>query len=248
LKKPTFLIFLTTFSLANAAPEQTAGAPRLGAQDMNFYLEVSSYDYEEESLMSKSASVPFINFGLDKRVGGSLDGVSLSVTGGFGRTDYSGSGYTSNDLAYIVKADVKKTIYDGTFEVFAGAGIRYLKDNWGGKQTSSGQYTYDRTSDYRFVIIGADMAVLDSEAKLAVSYKHLLQGNQHLDLEGIGTYQDAKMRQNTGYGVDVELYLNKRFAVFLEYWNIAASDLDSANGLFIEPQNTTLQAGFRYHF
>ena len=212
-----------------------------------FYLQISSYDYVEPNLMSKTAIIPFIGLGYDfnfQLLNNSLD---FNIESQFGLTDYSGTGATKGDQTLIVLTQLQRTWRYDDIVLSAGLGYRFLYDAWGGQTTSTGLPTYDRRSDYLFGSVGGTIE-LEADRSLALQYRHLFQGIQTSGLQSTTWDGNLTKRQPEGYGMTIEYELDQKRRVYIDYWNIANSAFDDQGQGFFEPANRTIQIGFRHTF
>ena len=119
------------------------------------YFEIENY-YEEPGLMDKTSAPLFFGGGLrsyaiDKKAAPSF---FYNMRVGYGRTDYSGTGTTADDPTYRFQGEGGLIVQYGTMKVFWGLGYRWLYDDWGGKISSTGGYSYDRQSRYWYLPLG----------------------------------------------------------------------------------------------
>ena len=120
-----------------------------------------------------------------------------------------------------------------------------MKDDWGGKQTALGNYTYDRVSEYLYLSTGLTRFT-SSKPYFSINYRHLIRGKQTSYLQSIPGYSNANNSQKTGFGLNAEYYLMNNVSIFIDYWNIDKSDNDRQGQGIYEPLNHTTQIGFRY--
>jgi len=145
---------------------------------------------------------------------------------------------------------------------YIGFGFRYLNDDTGGKQTTTGAYGYERESRYLYFPAGATLThqlkdnwLLD----LTAEYDIFIRGLQKSHLSDVpGGYPDLKNKQNSGFGVRGSVKLTKQtrdinffLEPFIRYWHIDDSETATATGsTFIvtglEPENKTTEFGARF--
>lgn len=138
--------------------------------------------------------------------------------------------------------------------IYLGLGYRVLFDDFGPGQTSSGERTYDRLSQYFYMPVGTTIYANDgSRAKLQFNY--LIGGAQTSYLTQVPGYlNDPKNTQETGYGLDLAYTpRSSNWEAYLRYWNIKQSDFiscrtTSGTSLCYEPDNNTFEIGVRYAF
>lgn len=152
---------------------------------------------------------------------------------------------------------------------YFGLGFRYLFDDGGGRQTSTGHFGYDRESQYGYVPIGVEyLAHFETGWSLGVNveYDWIVKGKQSSHLEDVdpllGTLEND---QDDGYGVRGSVRLTRRgrranvfFEPFIRYWDVEDSTIEplTYNGQLIfvgedtvmaglEPANKTIEYGFK---
>ena len=212
-----------------------------------FYLQISSYDYEEANVMSKTAIRPFLGLGYDLNIQFLNNNFDFNIEGQFGLTNYSGTGTTKWDQTLIILTQLQRDWRYDNILLSAGLGYRFLYDAWGGQSTSNGLPTYDRRSDYFFGSVGSTIE-LEADRSLALQYRHLFQGIQTSGLHSTTWDGNLTKRQPEGYGVKIEYKLDLTSLVYIDYWNIANSAFDGQGQGFFEPANRTIQIGFRRTF
>ena len=140
---------------------------------------------------------------------------------------------------------------------YAGFGYRYLLDDNGGTQTTTGHWGYDRESNYYYVPIGLELTKFyrhgwSAGAKL--EYDWFLSGKQYSHYEDAPGYtQTVENNQPKGYGLRGSLRVareGERFEFFIEpfvrYWHIKDSDYGATSETGgIEPNNRTEEYGAR---
>ena len=207
-----------------------------------FFVELYTYGYTEPSVMSKDAEIGFVGLGFQNYGSADEDGFIANGRYFVGTTAYSssGTGTTDNDLTSGFSAEVayKKQSF------FAGLGYRQLYDNWGGKQSSTGHWSYDRKSQYLYVPIGS-MVYMENGGHFKSQFNYLIGGKQTSYLGGLSGYADTTNTQKSGWGVELEYAPLENYAMFVRHWNIEDSTVN--NGLY-EPSNTTTEIGVKYAF
>ena len=212
-----------------------------------FYLQISSYNYVETSVMSKTATIPFLGLGYDLNFQFLNNNLDFNIEGQFGPTDYSGTGTTKGDQTLIILTQLQRSWRYDDIVLRAGLGYRFLYDAWGGQTTSTGLPTYDRRSDYFFGSVGSAIE-LEADRSLALQYRHLFQGIQTSGLHSTTWDGNLTKIQPEGYGVTIEYDLDHKRIVYVDYWNISNSALDDQGQGFFEPANRTIQIGLRHTF
>jgi hypothetical protein len=190
-----------------------------------------------------------------------------------GRVQYSGTGTQSGipQYYYNLKAGLG---YDFVYKDFvlspyAGLGYRYLSQQWGGTQTSTGAYGYDRQSTYYYIPIGLIQRFAVSQKgkiETTLEYDYFISGNQFSGLSDLnGTRGGSSYsgipnfnnQQNSGYGVNLSvMYQQDSWAIgpYYKYWNIQQSQTNTATITrdgsssaynVWEPANTTVEFGLK---
>jgi len=217
------------------------------ADNLKYYLELYAYGYNEPNVMNKKSETLFFSLGFQDY---GEDGVDSLIANGryfYGTTKYdsSSTGTTSDDptFGYLLEAAFKWTIND--INVFTGLGYRTLYDDWGGKKSSTGHWSYDRESKYVYLPIGY-IDYLENNGYFKIQYNYLLEGKQTSYAGYLGgSHRDTINTQNSGYGFDVEYSPDLNYSVFLRYWDIEDSNV--VNNIY-EPNNTTVELGYKYLF
>lgn len=209
------------------------------------YFQVASYFYEEPNVMNKESQPPFLGIGKKGFLTSTENPFLYEFDLQYGKTDYFGSAITTSDPTYILNTNLDKSWKIHEFDLSLGLGYRHLKDDWGGKQTALGNYTYDRVSEYFYLSTGLTR-INSSQPNFSINYRHLIRGKQTSYLQSIPGYTNATNSQKTGFGFMVEYYLKNNLSIFIDYWNIEKSDNDQQGQGIYEPSNYTAQIGFRY--
>ena len=209
------------------------------------YFQVASYFYEEPYIMNKETQIPFLGFGKKGFITSGENPFLYEFDFQYGKTDYFGSATTTSDPTYILNTNFKKTWQIKEIDLSLGFGYRHLKDDWGGKQTAFGNYTYDRVSEYLYLSTGLTRFI-SSQPNFSINYRQLIRGKQTSYLQSIPGYSNATNPQKTGFGLTAEYYLMNNFSIFIDYWNIERSDNDRQGQGIYEPLNHTTQIGLRY--
>lgn len=184
---------------------------------------------------------------------------------GSGDLDYSsGSTGTSQDdpnYMFETRALLGRDYYPSeriVFTPYVGYGFRFLVDASGGRQTSTGQYAYDRKSHYHYLPIGLDYAYQfnkDWRVVANAEFDYFISGWQksYLSDAPVSGYYDVRNDQDHGYGVRGSFKLIKTtrlidFSIepFVRFWHIKDSEVSNAGSFdALEPENTTLESGVR---
>jgi hypothetical protein len=184
--------------------------------------------------------------------------------------DFSGAGTVNNIDNYIVEPRIwfgKDFILNSGSRVtpYVGVGYRYWLDQLGGNP-SIGDNAYDRRSQYLYIPVGFEVAVLPAdgwELRLNGEYDFLVHGwhtsyisQVPTGVEGV-TYPDLKNDQTEGYGLRGSVDLIKRgdkvnfmLSPYVRYWNIKDTDVKTVSNDDVtiwgyEPANTSTEIGAR---
>lgn len=209
------------------------------------YFQAASYFYEEPNVMNKESQLPFLGVGKKGFLTSTENPFLYEFDIQYGKTDYFGSAITTSDPTYILNTNLDKSWKINEFDLSLGLGYRHLKDDWGGKQTTRGNYTYDRVSEYFYLSTGLTR-INSSQPNFSINYRHLIRGKQTSYLQSIPGYTNATNSQKTGFGLMAEYYLKNNLLIFIDYWNIEKSENDQQGQGIYEPSNYTAQIGFRY--
>lgn len=239
-------------------------------------IEGYSHEYEEESggawFMTNEGFFGSVGLGYTAPL---EDGFFLRVAPSVavGSVDYSSNGTGSIDGTrnYTFTADLlagkEFTLQSGTIiAASAGLGYRSHWDDKGGEITTTGNWGYDRQSEYLYLPLSLSVSFPagdDWRVEPAITYKVFLQGTQTSKFSGVDpTCNDLENDQESGYGVAASLMGHTQwgdtpvaFGPFYRQWSIGDSEL----GYFtcgatlyagIEPENTTIEfgLGFRANF
>ena len=206
-----------------------------------FFVELYTYGYSEPSVMSKDSEVGFVGLGYQNYGAQYQDGFISNARYFVGTTKYksASTGTTKDDLTTGFSGEVayKKEAF------FVGLGYRQLDDHWGGKQSSTGHWSYDRKSRYLYAPFGS-IFYNEKGGYLKTQFNYLIIGKQTSYLDRPG-YTTTTNRQKSGYGIEVEYAPNNKYGVFLNRWSIDDSTVN--NGLY-EPNNTTTELGIKITF
>jgi len=130
----------------------------------------------------------------------------------------------------------------------SGLGYRSLKDPGGGTTTSTGNWSYDRIQEYRYVPILAEikMPISSIDGKLKLEYDHVFYGyNASLLSVGGGANRDKHFRNDDGYMVKAAYkipYESFYLEPYYEFHSIEESNVETGS---LEPSNTTKEFGIK---
>tara|TARA_B100001173_G_scaffold178151_1_gene153862 strand:+ start:275 stop:1000 length:726 start_codon:yes stop_codon:yes gene_type:complete len=208
------------------------------------FFEFYSYQYDEPSLMSKASKLPFLGFGLEYKIPVNRNNFIGNLRFNVGRTDYSsvntGNSYKDNTMRLNFEQSYQ--LQFNAFNLYSGLGVRWLYDNSGGGQTTTGHGTYDRRSVYFYLPIGLSFSDAVG-TPITGQINILIKGHQKSFLGDKVGFTDIKNEQNSGYGLSIDYKVSSRSEIFLDYWEIEKSNLVQG---YYEPENQTWEAGFRF--
>lgn len=171
---------------------------------------------------------------------GDLDYTSYTTGGDNGQPNYT------YDLRALFGHEAKLT-ENTSIMPYIGYGFRYLNDNGEGRLSSSGNWAYERESNYHYLPLGLQYkANLKRKwsMKVILEYDYLMHGKQisHLEnggawlLDGDGNYNNTdalENRQTKGLGLRASVRMTKEtthfdffFEPFIRYWSIEESTHD----------------------
>ena len=186
-----------------------------------------------------------------------------------GPVDYSsnGSGQLDNEDNYAFElrgiAGYEHFVNDRfLLSGYGGFGFRYLNNDSGGQQTTTGAYGYERVSNYFYFPLGIEtLHQITPYWKIATNLEWdiLLSGEQTSYLSDVDSdYPDLENDQDRGYGARGSAKIIKEgesvdlfFEPFFRYWKIQDSRVATAvgNGVAIaglEPDNNTTEYGVKF--
>lgn len=236
-------------------------------------IEVFSFNYEEEGLMSEKGTMygvfadyryrfkqnspvssPLDILGADSGINVfMMDGRFSLMRDGHYWSEDTGEAFDENFYSneirlmggYELPVDNQRLIV----MPYAGFGFRYLLDDNGGAQTTTGHLTYDRESHYFYAPLGIEARKFYHRGwslRLAAEYDWFITGRQKSHLPSAGTIVN---NQPTGSGMRASLRLAKEIDAmeffvepFARYWHISDSDVSGGG---YEPRNTTEEYGAR---
>jgi hypothetical protein len=197
------------------------------------------------------------------------DGVAAKIEGRFfyGTVDYENSGKIDNirDYGFEVRLlggyDFRLT-ETLTITPSLGFGYRYLKDDMGGRISSTGAAGYSREANYYYSPIQmAAVQVIDPRWSVGavVEYDFFWGGVQQSNLKDANsTLNNVRNEQNSGYGLRASLVVKRQTGwgfvtvePFVRYWRIDNSEeqVITQSGVPIaigwEPTNKTTEIGLR---
>ena len=212
-------------------------------RNANFFLQLSSYSYNEPLVMEKESGLSVLGIGVDYTSNHKYP-FSAIIAVDFGKTNYLGTGDTRNDPFYIFRGELSKKLYATPLDIYAGLGIRYLYDDWGTGRTSTNHHTYDRSSTYNYAFASFAHNFPSGKA-LKIKFKKLISGQQEVFISHLPGYQNAKMQQRHGFSIETEWALTDELKLITEYWSVRRSQTDSSGYGIVEPKNSTFQMGIR---
>jgi hypothetical protein len=185
----------------------------------------------------------------------------IDARGAIGSTDYESVSGTIDDIPQWEVETRLLTGYDiafpgrGVLKPYFGFGTRYFVDELKGKVTETGANGYDRRIFQIFMPIGATYEYssmgLDFAPNLEIA--PLIWGNVSSRLGTLAGFYNVENRQDSGMLLKGEFMMGQRlangtswqFGPFVRYWDVPDSktEVDPASRVWIEPENTRLQAG-----
>ncbi len=205
-------------------------------------LDFAAYDYHEESATSSKGGL----LGLYAAMGFQPTDCFLlqayaSIAGGY--LDYEGYSTDDRPLSYDVptflanariSAGFPKTFNSVTIMPFAGVGVRYLDEDYKHNHWDG----YRRETTQLYLPLGLSLSVASGPWSygLRAEYDLFLTGlsrNRDVPLGG-GHSKTVSLRQDTGFGVQGSLFLQRDITEFLaftlepfvSYWDINDSDVE----------------------
>lgn len=226
-------------------------------------VEMSHITYKEPGVMEEK--------GFMRGIGGSYtyhNYIMLRAEGRFsyGQVDYKNSGTMDNVNDYMLEfrglGGHDFHISSGSIITpYIGIGYRYLNDDSSGRLTSTGEFGYERESNYLYSPIGIEtLTKSDNGWSIGVilEYDYFWMGKQKSNL-GSGAayygalgYYDIENDQNDGYGwrgsIKFQKERLKRIVIiepFIRYWNIEDSKTttDPGGTTYWEPKNNSTELG-----
>lgn len=264
-------LILTAAISLTAVPvyAQTKVLPALTpVRDFKAGIELSYINYEEESLDVEEKG-PFVGVygSFNFRPDWDFKPISVIHVDGhanYGMVDYSGSGEIDDISNYMMEPRVwvgHDLVMNNTrVTPYAGVGYRFLYDDGGGTQSSTGAFGYDRRSQYLYIPVGVEIAthaVPGWELGLTGEYDFFILGRQKSYLSEFAGFPDLDNKQDEGYGIRGSIDIVKKtdsidfhISPYIRYWNIEQSDTVTATGSFFqvtgfEPQNESMEIGLR---
>ncbi len=195
------------------------------------------------------------------------DDIMFKVEGRYfyGKVDYENSGNIDGirDSGFEVRLlggyDFKPT-NTLTITPSIGFGYRYLKDDMGGRISSTGAGGYSRESNYYYSPIGIEaVQIINNQWSVGgvLEYDYFWEGVQQSNLRDVGL-NNVRNEQHSGYGLRAS-FIAKRMTgwgylalePFIRYWKIekSAEQIVAVSGDSIligyEPTNNTTEIGLR---
>ena len=229
--------------------------------------EVYYFNYEEKDVMTETGPM----YGLTGELKWKFaQNYSLRVQGrgALGQVDYdstsTGSVDNISDYTFEVRAlgGYQMTINNTlNLEPYFGFGCRFLRDQLGGKTSTTGAAGYDRQSQYFYIPTGINIEKSlssDWDVKLNAEFDVFLKGRQKSELgDALAGLDTLENDQNHGWGARGSVEFVKKMSQydfviepFIRYWDIDQSETENVtfSGTPIgvvgyEPANTTMEVG-----
>lgn len=141
---------------------------------------------------------------------------------------------------------------------YFGVGYRYLNNDSGGRQTTTGHWGYERESNYYYLPIGARLSLSVADHTSVgglIEADIFLFGRQRSHLgDVVPGYETIENDQESGYGLRASVFIEHEFKVmavvlepYVRYWDIADSEITWGSDFtgWIEPENQTIEAGLK---
>jgi hypothetical protein len=185
----------------------------------------------------------------------------------YGTVDYENSGKIDDirdygfELRLLGGYDFKVTT-SLTITPSIGFGYRYLKDDMGGRVSSTGAGGYSREANYYYSPIGIEaVQIINTRWSVGavVEYDYFWGGVQQSNLKDANSsLNNVRNDQNSGYGLRASLVVKRQtgwgyvaIEPFIRYWRIenSAEQIITQSGtpvaIGLEPTNKTTEIGLR---
>lgn len=256
--------------------EETSPAILLKPHEVTFGSEIYRYSYKEPVFNLEIKGLQFGVFGAytyrpspgDALRSEVLNMYRIDARFAAGPVDYSsnGSGQLDNEDNHVFELRGLAGYDHFVNEQFLltgylGLGFRYLNNDSGGRQSTTGAYGYERVSNYFYLPVGIETVhQITSQWRIAsnLEWDIFLYGEQTSYLSDVSSsYPDIENNQNRGYGIRASVRIVKAgtstdlfLEPFVRYWRIHDSQITTAvgNGVAItalEPDNSTAEYGFK---
>lgn len=236
-------------------------------QQFEFGTEVSHIRYSEKNGGVNTKGMAYGIFGVynhrlpvDNLAASIINVLHVDVHFNYNLVDHTGQWVADNVNDYIVEPRVwigKDIIAIENFRVtpYTGVGYRYVFDDIGGKSSVNGLGTFDSRSQFLYIPMGAELAMLPAtgwEVRLAGEYDYFVRGwvtYKYSQAEGFGP--DITNHQKKGYGMrgSVDIIkkgenVNLSVAPYVRYWKVKESDIQGDIESFV-PENKSTEIGAR---
>jgi hypothetical protein len=226
--------------------------------------EFYSFVYKEPDVMQEKGMMGGIAASYTYR-----DGAMFKIEGRYfyGTVDYENSGNIDDirDYGFEVRLlggyDFKVT-NTLTITPSVGFGYRYLKDDMGGRVSSTGAGGYSRESNYYYSPIGIEaVQVINKQWSVGAGaeYDFFWGGVQQSNLKDANSnLNNVRNDQNSGYGLRASLIVKRQtgwgsvaIEPFIRYWKIdsSAEQIITQSGVPVaigwEPTNNTTEIGLK---
>lgn len=174
-----------------------------------------------------------------------------------GSGEHEDEKHSSWEMRALLGHNVPLSNKDIQMVPYLGIGYRYLLDDNGGTQTTTGAWGYDRESKYWYVPVGLDITRKIKNGwsiGLNMEYDLFLVGKQTSHLEDVAGYTEPLVNdQDEGYGLRGSINVVKEYEMidiifepFTRYWHIKDSVTScSVDTCGLEPNNRTWEFGAR---
>jgi len=231
--------------------------------------ELSYIKYEEPGIMEEKGVMGGVFGAITARLPEKIV-IGADARFSFGEVEYdsvsTGSVDDITDYIFEIRGKVGYDLAVGdTTRVtpYIGLGYRFLRDELGGKVSTTGALGYDRESRYLYLPLGVEtLTSLNNDWFVGLTFEFdiFLDGTQESELgDAIAGLDTLENDQNDGYGLRGSVKLVKAsekydFFVepFIRYWNIDRSDVKAVTfsgtpiGVIgFEPDNESTEFGAR---
>lgn len=252
-------------------------AIELKVHETEFGTELYRYSYKEPVFNLEIKGLQYGVFGAyiyrpakeDALYSEVLNMYKLDARFAAGPVDYSsnGSGQLDNEDNYAFElrgiAGYEHFVNDRfLLSGYGGFGFRYLNNDSGGRQSTTGAYGYERVSNYFYLPVGVEtLHQITPYWKIAANLEWdiFLYGEQTSYLSDVTSgYPDPENDQYRGYGIRGSTRITKEgesvdlfFEPFFRYWRIHDSEVTRAVGNTyavsgLEPDNNTTEYGVKF--
>ena len=287
MKKTLLSVLISAISLSVCAEEAYPKLFSSGSAEYHYYTahtleiapEIYQYKYEEPGLMENDGLYYGVNLNyvysihpdpadIRNPFGKKMERLYFGLESRYaeGRVDYESNGTGTMDDIDDYVAEVRgifgfETMLTKSLSLspYFGFGYRYLNNDSGNRQTTTGHRGYERESNYYYLPVGARMVLDVTSTTLigaSIEADVFLSGKQRSHIgDVVPGYETVKNDQESGYGARASVFIEHEFdtaSVFIEpyirYWDVDNSEIAMGSDFtfWIEPENKTVEAGLRF--